>query len=175
MSYLAIKKGDIIKVEYEGILEDGTLFDSTEKNGGVPLKFEVGAGEIIKGFDDAVLGKEVGDELDIRIDPENAYGERKSNMMHKISLSQFPYGDPPVPGKMMILMNSHGHQMFATVTKVGEKDATLDLNHPLAGKVLNFKIKILETGCEPDPPQIRECGQITIFQELNQIDNQQTH
>ena len=155
---MGIKKGDIIKVSYEGTLDDGEVFDSTDKNGGVPLKFEVGAGELIRGFDNAVLGKEVGEEIEVKIEPDNAYGERNPDLTKKVPLSQFPYGDPPVPGKMLLLINSQGDQMFATVKEVEEEEATLDLNHPLAGKVLNFKIKILETGCEPDPPLACGCG-----------------
>jgi len=155
---MAIKKGDIIKVEYEGTLEDGTIFDSTEKNGGVPLKFEVGAGQLIKGFDHAVIGKEIGDKINVKIEPANAYGDRKPNFTLKVPLDKFPYGDPPKLGKMLILMDSEGHQRMATVVELGEKDATLDLNHPLAGKALNFKIEIVETGCEPDPPHVCGCG-----------------
>jgi peptidylprolyl isomerase len=155
---LAIKKGDIIKVEYVGTLDDGEVFDSTEKNGGVPLKFEVGAGNLIKGFDDAVVGKAVEDEFTVKIDPSNAYGEKMPNLTKEIPIDQFPYGDPPVPGKMLVLINPQGQQMFATILDVGDKEVTLDLNHPLAGKALNFKIKIIETGCEPDPPHACGCG-----------------
>ena len=164
---MAIKKGDIIKVEYEGTLEDGDVFDSTEKNGGVPLKFEVGAKQLIPGFDDAVVGKEVGEEITVKIEPENAYGERKPDLTQKVPLDKFPLGDPPEPGKMLILMNQHGHQMFATIKEVGEEDATLDLNHPLAGKVLNFNIKIIETRA---PEKLYEgvitSGEIEIFDEI---------
>ena len=69
-----IKKGDIIKVSYTGTLEDGSVFDSTEQNKGVPLKFEVGAGQLVQGFDESVVDKDVGVEYDIKIEPDNAYG-----------------------------------------------------------------------------------------------------
>jgi len=69
---MVIKKGDIIKVEYEGRLEDRTIFDSTELQGGKPMKFEVGIGLLIRGFDNAVMGKDVGDEFTITLKASEA-------------------------------------------------------------------------------------------------------
>ncbi|MFX1398500.1 MAG: peptidylprolyl isomerase [Promethearchaeota archaeon] len=77
---MAIKKGDIIKVHYVGTFDDGTVFDSSEDLG-QPFKYEVGAGHIIKGFDESVVGKEVGDEYTVKLQPSEAYGEYEKNLL----------------------------------------------------------------------------------------------
>ncbi|MFX1531240.1 MAG: peptidylprolyl isomerase [Promethearchaeota archaeon] len=154
---MAVKKGEWIKVEYEGTFDDGTVFDSTELNGGAPLKFQVGMGQLIKGFDDSVVDKKLGDEYVIRIEPSEAYGEIKEGMTQRIPKAQFPKGVDLVPGMMLMIMSPEG-QMPASIKSVGEDKVVIDLNHPMAGKVLNFKIKIVETNCEPDPPIACDCG-----------------
>jgi len=153
---MAIKAGDIIKVEYVGSFDDGTIFDSTEINGSIPLKFEVGAEQIIPGFDNSVVGKSVGDEYDIRLEPSEAYGEYKEGIMQSIPKDQFPPEQEPEAGLMILLIGPQGQPVPATIKEVNDDIVTIDLNHPMAGKVLNFKIKIIETGCEPDPPHA--CG-----------------
>jgi len=155
---MTIKVGDIIKVEYVGTFDDGTIFDSTERNGGIPLKFEVGIGQIIPGFDKSVIDKSVGDEFNIRLKPSEAYGEYKEGMTQSISKDQFPPEQEPKAGLMILLMGPQGQPIPATIKEVEDDLVTIDLNHPMAGKVLNFKIKIIETGCEPDPPHICGCG-----------------
>lgn len=155
---MAIKEGDIIKVEYTGTFDDGAIFDSTEINGSIPLKFEVGAGQIIPGFNNSVIGKSVGEEFDIRLEPSDAYGEYKEGMTQSISKDQFPPEQEPKVGLMILLMGPQGQPVPATIKEVEDDIVTIDLNHPMAGKVLNFKIKIIETGCEPDPPHACGCG-----------------
>jgi len=152
---MGIKKGDIIKVQYTGTFDDGTVFDSSETHG-KPMKFQVGSGQLIKGFDSSVLGKDVGDEFSIKLQPAEAYGEYQEGMSQKVPRDQFPKGTEPEIGMMLQVMSPDGQAAIATITEVSEEDITLDLNHPMAGKVLNFKIKIIETGCEPDAPS--ECG-----------------
>ena len=131
----AVKKGDKIKVTYTGYLEDGSVFDSNE--GKDALSFEVGAGQVIKGFDDAVVGMKVGENKSITIKPEEAYGERHEEMVIKIPKNQFQ-GEEVKEG-MMVSSNTG---MQATVVAVNENDVTLDFNFPLAGKTLKFDIKI---------------------------------
>ena len=155
---MAIKQGDIIKVEYTGTFDDGTIFDSTKANGGIPLKFEVGAGQIIPGFDNSVVGKSVGNEFNIRLEPSEAYGEYKEGMTQSVSKDQFPPEQEPKAGLMILLMGPKGQPVPASIKEVEDDIVTIDLNHPMAGKVLNFKIKIIETGCEQDPPQACGCG-----------------
>ncbi|MFX1389265.1 MAG: peptidylprolyl isomerase [Promethearchaeota archaeon] len=155
---MAVKVGDIIKVEYIGTFDDGTIFDSTEMNGGNPLKFEVGAGQVISGFDNSVIGKSVGDKYDIRLEPSEAYGEYMDGMDQSIPKDQFPPEQKPEPGLMILLIGPQGQPVPATIKEVENDIVTIDLNHPMAGKVLNFNIEILETGCEPDPPHACGCG-----------------
>ena len=155
---MAIKKGDIIKVEYEGRLEDRTIFDSTELQSGEPLKFEVGSSVLIQGFDKSVIGKNVGDEYDIILSASEAYGEIDPLLVQTVSIDQLPEDLDPEPGMMLGVGDANGTHSMAWVKVVDKEFITIDMNHPLAGKTLNFKIKILETGCEPDPPDAHECG-----------------
>jgi FKBP-type peptidyl-prolyl cis-trans isomerase 2 len=155
---MAIKKGDIIKVEYEGRLDDGTIFDSTELNDGLALKFEVGRGQLIRGFDNAVIGKEIGEEFEISLEPNEAYGDFDPSLAQTVSREQFPEDITPEPGMMLRVDGPNNTYSIAWIKDVDEEFVTIDMNHPLAGKVLNFKIKIVETGCEPDPPEMCGCG-----------------
>lgn len=140
---MAVKKGDTVKVDYTGTLEDGTVFDSSEKQG-KPLEFEVGAGKIIKGFDEAVVGMEKGGEKEITMEPAKAYGDHNPQLIQKVPREQLPKEQELKPGMMLGVTLPNGTQIPAKITKIDEKEATLDLNHPLAGKTLKFKIKIVE-------------------------------
>ncbi len=140
---MAIKKGDKIKVEYEGKLEDGTIFDSSEKHGN-PLEFEVGAKQVIKGFEDAVIGMKKEKEKEITLKPLEAYGDHNPQLVKKIPKEHLPK-DKELKTDMMLLMQlPNGAQIPAKIIEVGDKEVTLDLNHPLVGKTLIFKIKIAD-------------------------------
>jgi len=142
---MPVKKGDKVKVDYTGTLEDGTVFDSsTHGDHSHPLEFEAGSGQLIKGFDDAVMGMEVGDEKEIKLNPEDAYGMPNDQMVQKVPKDKLPPGQEVKVDMILALGTPDGKQIPARVTEVGETELTLDLNHPLAGKVLNFKIKIVE-------------------------------
>ncbi|MBY9013916.1 MAG: peptidylprolyl isomerase [Candidatus Lokiarchaeota archaeon] len=155
---MGIKKGDIIKVEYEGRLEDRTIFDSTELQGGEPIKFEVGERMLIQGFDESVVGKNIGDEFEITLSPSEGYGEIDPLLVQTVSTDQLPEDLDPEEGMMLGVGDANGTHSMAWVKEVDKEFIILDMNHPLAGKILHFKIKILETGCEPDPPDAHECG-----------------
>lgn len=154
---MAVKKGDWIRVSYEGSFDDGTVFDSTQMNGGTPLKFQVGMGQLIKGFDNSVIDKNLDDEYSIRLEPSEAYGEHKEGLTQRVPKSQFPKGVDLQPGLMLMVMGPQG-QMPASIKSIEDDEVVIDLNHPMVGKVLNFKIKIVETDCEPDPPSMCGCG-----------------
>jgi FKBP-type peptidyl-prolyl cis-trans isomerase 2 len=155
---MAIKKGDIIKVEYEGRLEDRTIFDSTELQGGEPLKFEVGTRSLIQGFDESVIDKEIGDTYEIILSASEAYGEIDPLLVQTVNVDQLPKDLDPELGMMLGVGDANGTHSMAWVKEVDDEFIKIDMNHPLAGKTLNFKIKILETGCEPDPPDAHDCG-----------------
>ncbi len=154
---MSVQKGEWIKVEYEGTFDDGTVFDSTNMNGGDPLKFQVGAGQLIKGFDNSVIGKNLGEEYTIRLEPSEAYGERREGFSQKISKDQFPKNLEIEPGMMLMVMGPQG-QTPASIKSVEEDHVIIDLNHPMAGKTLNFKIKVVDTKLDPDPPSACGCG-----------------
>lgn len=142
---MAVKKGDKIKVEYEGKLDDGTVFDSS-KHGehSHPIEFEVGAGQVIKGFDEAVIGMEKEGEKEIKLRSEEAYGQPNPQLIQKIPRDKLPPGQEPKVGMVLGLRTPEGKQIPARITEVNDKEATIDLNHPLAGKNLNFKIKVVD-------------------------------
>jgi FKBP-type peptidyl-prolyl cis-trans isomerase 2 len=138
---MPIKKGDKIKVEYEGKFDDGTVFDSSSYHN-EPLEFEVGCGQIIPGFEEAVVGMESGDEKEFDLKPQDAYGEYDPELMHKISKDQLPMN--VAPGMILVATLPNGIQTPVKVVEVSDEWVTIDLNHPLAGKHLNFKVKILD-------------------------------
>ncbi len=142
---MAIKKGDKIKVEYTGTFDDGTVFDSTTHDDHThPIEFEVGAGQLIKGFDDAVVGMELNEEKDIKIKPEDGYGERKEELSKEIPRDKLPKEPEPKVGMALMMNLPNGQQFPAVIKSVDEEKIVVDLNHPLAGKTLNFKIKVVE-------------------------------
>ncbi|MEX2705385.1 MAG: peptidylprolyl isomerase [Candidatus Freyrarchaeum guaymaensis] len=137
---MPVKKGDRVKVEYIGMFDDGTVFDSSE--GKSPLEFEAGSGQIIKGFDEAVIGMKKGEEKEFKIEPKDAYGERNPELVRKIPRDQLP--PEAQAGMLLMLRTPDGMQIPAEITEVTDEEVTIDLNHPLAGKTLNFKIKIVD-------------------------------
>ena len=139
---MAVKKGDKVKVEYTGTFDDGTVFDASEKHG-KPLEVEAGAGQVIPGFDNALIGMEKDEEKEIKLKPEEAYGEPNEKMIQKAPREQFPKDKEIKPGMMLAVGLPNGTQIPAKITEVTDKEVTIDLNHPLAGKTLNFKIKVV--------------------------------
>ena len=139
---MAVKKGDKIKVEYTGTLDDGLVFDSSTKHG-QPLEFEVGSGQIIKGFDDAVQGMEVGQEKEITLPPPAAYGDVNPELVKNVPKEQLPKDKEITAGMVLGVQLPNGMQFPAKIVEVRDKDVSIDLNHPLAGKTLHFKIKIV--------------------------------
>ncbi len=134
----SVKTGDQIAVDYWGTLDDGTQFDSSE--GKQPLEFEAGAGQMIKGFDDAVIEMKVGEEKTVKISPAEAYGEYDQTALVVVPIEQLQQSgieDPQVGQTLYI-----GGQPVK-ITKVTETEVTIDANHPLAGKTLTFRIKLV--------------------------------
>ena len=138
------KKGSKVKLDYEGKLENGEIFDSsTHGDHSHPLEFEVGAGQVIPGFDNAVLDMNEGDEKEVTIKPQDAYGEQNPGLIRKFSKDSLPKEPNPEKGMTVILAAPNGQKIPAKIDDVDEKEITINLNHPLAGKTLIFKIKML--------------------------------
>ena len=153
MITVPIKRGDVIKVQYEASYEDGIVFDSTEMHGGELLKFQVGAGQLIRGFEDAIIGMEVGEEKKFILRPSEAYGEFNPLLVEKIEAPKFP-GDISLElGKQIEVIGPNGMSSPGWIRLIEKDFILVDMNHPCAGKAMNFKVKIVETGLEPDPVQ----------------------
>lgn len=138
-----VKKGDKIRVEYEGVLEDGTVFDSSKLKG-CPLEFEVGSGQLFKKFEEAFIGMNIGEEKEIIIYPEDAYGEHKPEFLKEISREFFSADQELSPGMFFMMVMQDGRKIPVKISNISGDVVTVDLNHPLAGKTLIFKIKVLE-------------------------------
>ena len=137
---MAVKKGDKIRVEYTGSLENGEVFDSSDKHGEA-LAFEAGAGVVVKGFDAAVIGMDVGEEKTVTLKTEDAYGEPNEKAIQKVPKDKFP--KEAKEGMMIGVPLANGQQIPARIIKIDDKEVTIDMNHLLAGKTLVFKIKIV--------------------------------
>jgi FKBP-type peptidyl-prolyl cis-trans isomerase 2 len=140
---MAIKKGNKVVLEYEGKLDSGEVFDSTER-AGKPLEFAAGEGKVIKGFDDAVIGMEKGQEKEFKIKPEEAYGEVREDLMREVPRNAVQLDKEPKAGMTLVMATPEGQQIPLKIVEVKPDALVLDMNHPLAGQNLNFKIKIVD-------------------------------
>jgi FKBP-type peptidyl-prolyl cis-trans isomerase 2 len=138
------KSGDTVKVHYIGKRTDGTVFDSS-RDRDEPLGFTIGAGQVIPGFEEAVAGMEVGEVRKVRIEPDEAYGERRDELLMEVSREQVP-DEVELEAGTRLQLQRDGQAIPVTVTEIGEEAITLDANHPLAGEELNFEIELVEVG-----------------------------
>lgn len=136
------KSGDTVKIHYTGTLDDGSQFDSSE--GRDPLEFELGAGQVIRGFDKAVEGMSEGEEKSVTIEADDAYGQRHDQMVQEVPKSALPDDLEPEVGMPLQARNQDGQSLSLTVTEVGDDTITVDGNHPLAGRDLKFEIQLVE-------------------------------
>ena len=139
-----IIKGSTVGVHYTGKLTTGEVFDSSE--GREPLKFQVGSGQIIPGFEEAVLGKQPGDKVTINIKPENAYGEVRKDLFVKVPLDKMP-GEVQVVQSLQAV-GADNRPVQVVVKEVNEDHIVIDGNHPLAGKELVFDIEVVDVQFE---------------------------
>ena len=139
---MTIEAGNQVSVHYTGTFEDGEIFDSSQDR--EPLSFEVGAGQMIEGFDQAVVGMKVGESKKITLAPEEAYGPRNEELLIDFPMANFPEDMKVEVGMMLQLTNQDGQPVPATVAEINEESVKMDVNHPMAGKTLNFDIEIVE-------------------------------
>lgn len=159
------KNGDTVRVHYTGTLNDGTIFDSSESaeeescgcscssSGGCgtgddcgcePLEFTIGAGNVIPGFEKAVLGLSLGESIKVTIPVDEAYGPRHEQMIAVVDRSELSGDIEPIEGQQLEVVLQDGTSMPVLITEVTETTVTLDANHPLAGQDLTFDIKLVE-------------------------------
>ena len=136
-------EGKKVKCHYRGTLDDGTQFDSSYDRG-EPLAFTCGAGQMIKGFDAAVIDMELGEKKTVHIPAADAYGEHNPDMIVSFPADQVPSLDQISVGDKLYLSTATGMPVPAVVIEVTPEGVTLDANHELAGKDLNFDIELVE-------------------------------
>ena len=139
---LQVKSGDLVKVHYTGKLTSGEQFDSSAER--EPLEFKVGAGQMIKGFDDAMPGMNVGEKKTIKIIPQNAYGLRLEEAIIEFPKENVPADMILKPGMPLTLSNQQGEPVQVIVMEVRDDVIVLDANHFLAGQELIFDIELVE-------------------------------
>lgn len=135
------KPGDTVHVHYSGRLNNGEEFDSSR--GREPLRFTLGSGDVIAGFDDAVTGMTVGEEKQITIPAEQAYGEHRDELVLRVGRDQFPEDYTPNVGEQ-VQLDAGGQSFVVTVTAIEDDRVTLDGNHPLAGEPLTFQLRLVD-------------------------------
>jgi peptidylprolyl isomerase len=136
------KAGDTVLVHYTGSFDDGAVFDSSLD--GEPLEFTVGQGEVIPGFDNAVDGLDEGETRTVSIPPDEAYGNHRDDLVAVIGREQLPTEIDPEVGLVLEMSSEDGIVTNVTITEIGDDTITLDANHELAGKKLNFEITLVE-------------------------------
>ena len=134
--------GDTVKVHYSGSFTDGTRFDSSHD--GQPLEFTIGSGQIVPGFEEAVVGMQPGESKSTTIPSDKAYGPYREELAIQVNRTDLPPNLTPEIGQRLQLENKGGKTLIVLITDVNEASITLDANHPLAGKDLNFDISLVE-------------------------------
>ena len=137
-----VKEGNVVKVHYTGKLINGEQFDSSA--GKEPLEFTVGAGQMIKGFDAAMPGMNLGEKKTINIAPEDGYGTRSEEAIIEFPRENVPAEMVLEPGMPLTLSNQAGQPVQVVVVEVKDDIIVLDANHFLAGQELIFDIELIE-------------------------------
>ena len=137
---MPIKNGDTVSVHYVGTLNDGSEFDRSRE--GNPLSFKVGSGQVIPGFDKAVMGHEVGDAFTVTIPADEAYGPRHDHLLFPVPLEQVPASIKPQVGMLLHVATDQG-ELEVRIAEVNDRNIVLDANHPMAGKDLTFALTVV--------------------------------
>lgn len=140
----AAKKGDNVKIHYKGTLQDGTVFDSSE--GRDPLGFTLGSGQVIPGFDEAVMGMSEGEAKNVIIPVDKAYGPRNDELVIPVPLNQVPADLKPEVGQQLQMGGPNGQPVQVSVVDITDEHIMLDANPPLAGQDLIFDLELVAIG-----------------------------
>jgi peptidylprolyl isomerase len=136
------KDGDTVKIHYTGRLQNGTVFDSSGDR--EPLVFNIGSGQVIPGFEEAVTGMMVGEKKTAQITCDKAYGERNPSMVMVIDRKHVPAEIDPEIGQRLQVGSPSGQLLAVTIVEINDENITLDANPPLAGEELTFDIELVE-------------------------------
>jgi peptidylprolyl isomerase len=137
-----VQLGDTVRVHYTGRLVDGTTFDSSMQR--EPMEFTLGQGDLIPGFEQAVLGMTPGDSKTETIACDQAYGPHRSELLIEVERQHLPADLQPHVGQQLQMTRPNGAVVPVVVTAVTGSQVTLDANHPLAGKDLIFEITLVD-------------------------------
>jgi peptidylprolyl isomerase len=136
-----VSQGDVVRVQYKGTLTDGTIFDQSRPD--QPLVFTAGAGQMIPGFDKAVLGMELNEKKTVTIPAAEAYGAVDDSIVRDIPKTNFPDTFVPEVDKPITMTDQNGRQVRGMIVEIGDEIIKVDFNHPLAGKDLTFEITVV--------------------------------
>ena len=137
-----IREGDLVRVHYIGKLQNGEIFDSSD--GEDPLNVKVGEGNIIPGFERALIGMEVGEKKTFDLTPEQAFGQRRDELVHVVDRNQISTDMKLEVGMQLALKGKEEEPIPAHIVDLTDSTVTIDTNHPLAGKSLIFEIDVLD-------------------------------
>jgi FKBP-type peptidyl-prolyl cis-trans isomerase 2 len=138
-----VKQGDHITIEYQGMLEDGEIIESSANTGAFEL--EVGKGFMPPGFENALIDMEQGQERTITLPPEEAFGHRDKKLLHTLNISVLGENATPKVGMilgMTVVIEGQKQKIPALVTAVNGEEVSIDFNHPLAGKAVVYKFTV---------------------------------
>ena len=138
-----VQQGDQVSIEYEGMLEDGEIVERSSETG--PVEFEVGSGIMPPGFEKALIGMRKGEAKTITLTPDEAYGPRDESLLHKIKRNVLGQKITPKPGMvlgMTLEKDGRPQKIPALVTEIHGDEVTIDFNHPLAGKAINYRLTV---------------------------------
>lgn len=136
------KAGNNVKVHYTGKLDDGTVFDSSIER--EPLQFSLGSGNVIPGFEEAIIGMTPGQSKTATIPPDQAYGPQREELVIIVEKEQIPSDLSVEVGQQLQISQNDGEVIPVIVTDISDSQVTLDANHPLAGQQLTFDIELVE-------------------------------
>lgn len=151
-----VKKGDYVRVHYTGELESGDVFDSSRDS--QPIEVHVGEGQVLAGFENALLDMAINEEKTFQLAIEQAYGDRDEELQRAIPRVQLPPDFSPKVGEMLGLRTPEGQQIPAIVKEADDESITVDMNHPLAGEPLVFHIEVVAISDQPSPQEDSGCG-----------------
>jgi peptidylprolyl isomerase len=136
-----VENGLFVSVDYTGTLDNGEVFDSSK--GRQPMEVQMGTGNLIPGFESALMGMSLNESKTFTLSPQEAYGERDPSRTHDFPRSEIPEGMVPQVGQTLMLSTPQGQQIPARVDSIDDEKVVFDINHPLAGKSLTFDIKVV--------------------------------
>ena len=136
------KNGDTVKVHYTGKLDDGTIFDSSFDRD--PLEFTIGAGRLIPGFEQAVIGMVPDESKTVTVPSDQAYGPRREDLVMELGPDKIPDDMALERGQQVQVRQEDGRIFPVMVTEISDSGVTLDANHPLAGQDLTFELLLVE-------------------------------